>query len=151
MKPDPAASPFNGHTALLLRVAAVVVPLSLLLSAVAAVGGYVTSRDVQAQNDRIEAESLDRQRASCEAADETRAQLRDIAKQSGITSGVIGGEALITAITQTGGTPDETAVEAYRQALTRLLAPALDDIVNQLPGRRWDPDTQSCVDVELDQ
>jgi hypothetical protein len=149
MKPDP--SPFNGHTALLLRVAAVVVPLSLLLSSVAAVGGYLMSRDVRAQNDRIEAESLARQQASCEATDETRAQLRDIAKQSGITSGVIGGEALIAAVTQTGGTPDEATVETYRRALTRLLDPALTEIVNQLPGRRWDPDTQQCVDVELDQ
>lgn len=51
--------PFNGHTALLLRVAAVVVPLSLVLSAVAAVGGYLTARDVSAQADRIEAAQAD--------------------------------------------------------------------------------------------
>ncbi len=144
-------TPFNGHTALLMRVAAVVVPLSLLLSSVAAVGGYLTSRDVQAQNDRIEAEIAARQEAQCESADETRSQLRYIAKQSGITSGVIGGEALIAAITQTGGTPDEATVETYREALTRLLDPALTEIVNQLPGRRWDPESQRCVDVEPDQ
>ncbi len=129
----------------------------LWISAITAVSGWgyqrqeETNAELAAQNAVLEAETAARQESLCVSADEARAQLRDIAKQSGITSGVIGGEALITAITQTGGTPDEAAVDAYRQALTRLLAPALDDIVNQLPGRRWHADTQSCVDVELDQ
>lgn len=52
MRPEP--SPFNGHTGLLLRVAAVAVPAAVLLSAAAAVGAYLTARDVAAQNDRIE-------------------------------------------------------------------------------------------------
>ena len=45
--------PFNGHTALLLRVAAVVVPLSLLVSAGAAFGGWRTAQDVADQQQRL--------------------------------------------------------------------------------------------------
>lgn len=77
--------PFNGHTALLMRVAAVLVPLSLLVSAGAAFGGWVNSQDVRRQNDRLErvvddleAERQDREQATCEGTLEARAEQRDM-------------------------------------------------------------------------
>lgn len=105
-------------------------------------------------NDRSDERAEDRQaladaEAACDSANDTRATLRVISKESGITSGVTGGEALITTIQQAGGTLSPETVETYRQVLTELLDPALTAIVNQLPARRWDPDTETCVDVEV--
>lgn len=136
MTPD---RPFNGHTKVLLMAAMVLVPLSLLLSTVAAVGGYFTSRDVAEQNDRLEAENLARQEAQCESADESRTVIRAMSKDSALEVG----EALIEAV------PDANpeTVAAFRDAMNRRLTA----IVNQLPGRRWDPDTGECVDVVLEE
>lgn len=139
-------TPLNGRTARMLRVASVLVPLSLILSTVAAVGGYLTSRDVQDQNDRLEevvatleAETVARQREGCESGDETRTLIRVVSKGGDLAVG----ESLIEVFPEA----DPALVEQLRQALDRRLT----DNVNQLPGRRWDSESQRCVDVELDQ
>jgi hypothetical protein len=136
-------APFNGRTALVLRLASVLVPLSLVMSAVAAVGGYVTSRDVADQNDRLEqvvadlkAENLARRESSCEAADETRQILRQLTRDGDLEVG----ESIIEVADADAG-----IVAQFREILGRRLTAN----VNQLPGRRWDPEAGECVDVEL--
>lgn len=125
------ASPFNGHTALLLRAAAVLVPLSLLVAAGAAVGALVASQQVRDENRaRLEAQ--------CESADETRVLLRALSKDSALEVG----EALIDVVPDA----DPETVAAFRGAMNRRLTA----IVNQLPGREWDEQSQQCVDVPIE-
>lgn len=137
-------APFNGHTALLLRVAAVVVPASLLLSAGAAFGGWLNSQDVRDQQDRLAAEIAERQQASCEAGDDTRALIRRMARDAPLEVG----EAIIEVAGRDSNDepPDPEVIDQFREAMQRRL----DGIVNQLPARRWDPEAGECVDVPLD-
>jgi hypothetical protein len=130
-------------TPVLLKLAAVVVPLSLLLAAWASLAAWQAQRD-------LKEEIAARQVASCEAGNETREILRGMGYDVGVTSGVTGGEALITVAEQSGDGTDPETIEAYRQALTAQLDPALTDIVNRLPARRWDPERGECVDVPLE-
>jgi uncharacterized protein HemX len=123
--------------------------LGVLLCAVAglgALGWWNDRRDDQADKRQAVAAA----QAACESGNETRATLREISKETGITSGQTGGEALITALQELGRDVSPEAIETYRQVLDDLLDPALTEIVNRLPGRRWDPDTQTCVDVPVD-
>lgn len=127
-------SPFNGRTALLLRVAAVAVPVSLLLSAGAAVGALVASRQVADEN-------RDRREASCAAGDETRTILRQLSKDSALEVG----EAIIEVAGGGDEPPDPEVVRQFRAVMDRRLTA----IVNQLPGREWDSAAQECVDIPL--
>lgn len=123
--------------------------LGVLLCAVAALGAagwWDDHRDDQAQ----ERQQVAAAKAACESADETRIKIREIAKETGITSGATGGEALITALQELGRDVSPEAVEIYRQVLDDLLDPALTEIVNRLPARQWDPDAEICIDVPVE-
>lgn len=90
MRPD---APFNGRTGLMLRVAAVVVPLSLLLSSAAALGAVVTSQRLDGErHDRCVTGRTDTQAAivaGMEAAgvrDETQRVVADAVAEALPTS-----------------------------------------------------------------
>ena len=146
---DPDA-PFNGHTALLMRVAAVAVPASLLLSAGSAFGGWLNSQDVREQNDQIEADRLEAREARCAKDDEDNAKVRRAIVDGGLTTGTTSGEAIITISQQTGRAPDPAVVDAYRKVQVKLLQPALEGIANTFPSYRWDPKKQVCIEVPMD-
>jgi hypothetical protein len=133
-------------------VIGVVVLWICAISAVSGVGWRNqedTNRELERQNAALVAENLARREAGCEAGDETREIIRTIGLQVGIASGVTGGEAIIKVASGGDSPPEPEVIEAYRRALTELLEPALTDIVNQLPARRWDPETQECVDAPV--
>lgn len=119
------------------------------------------AEDAQRALAEIEAERLVAAERSCSDAAETRTILRGMVRDggitSGVTSGITAGEALI-AVILSGGEPDEAtqaAIDAYREQLSALLPPALDpalvEVVNELPDRRWDPEAQVCVDVPVEE
>jgi len=114
----------------------------------ASVWGFIrqeTFNDRQERQDAtIEATRLAAAERSCDDAAETRRILRDMVLDGGVASGTAGGEALI--LTVTAASPEDIA--AYRAHLTEQLTPALEQIVNELPDRRWDPGAGVCVDVE---
>lgn len=96
--------------------------------------------------DAVEAERVVTAKRACEDAAETRRILRRMVREGGIASGVAGGEALILSV----GDADPEVVAAYRAHLTEQLTPALEQIVNRLPDREWDPDELVCVDVPVE-
>ena len=106
---------------------------------------WLTEHRFDQSLDALDEERTAQAMRSCEAGDETRQILRQIVRDGGIASGTAGGEALIA--TATDADPEDIA--AYRQHLTEQLGPALTDIVNQLPGRAWDPKTGECIEVEV--
>ena len=110
-------APFNGRTALVLRLAAVLVPLSLVLSSVAAVGGYVTSRHVADQNHRLEAEIEAREVQSCARVNESRGDLRSAFVDTLTDNLVAAAE----------NPPDPARVKAYRSRLLADLEAAYPD------------------------
>lgn len=90
-----------------------------------------------------EAETQARLISSCEAGDDVRALIRRMSRDAPIELG----EALIEVASRDDGTPPEPeAIAAFREAMQRRL----DGIVNQLPARQWDPETETCIDVPLD-
>lgn len=93
--------------------------------------GYLRQERI---TDDIEAENLARREAACVDADDSRAIIRQLSKDSPLEVG----EALIEVLPEA----DPEVVEAFRSAMDRRLT----TIVNQLPQRMWDERTQECVD-----
>jgi hypothetical protein len=93
---------------------------------------------LERNTDAIAGENLERREAACEAANETRGVIRDMAKNSALEAG----EALIEVASEAS----EQTVAAFRSAIDRRITV----IVNQLPGREWDPRATECVDVPLE-
>lgn len=91
----------------------------------------------------LEAENLARRKDACGQADETRAIQRRTNKDSVLEYG----EVIIEVASGADTPPDPAVIAALREVGERRVSA----IVNQLPGRRWDPDAQECVDVPIDQ
>jgi hypothetical protein len=103
-----------------------------------------TNRELERQNAALSAEIDERREAGCVSSNDTRDLIRRMSRDAPLEVG----EAIIEVSTaQDDGTPPDPAViDQFRAAMARRL----EGIVNQLPARRWDPDTGTCVDVPLD-
>lgn len=116
----------------------------LWICAITAVSGWGyqrqehTNDELARQNEAIVAENLARLESSCESGDETRVLIRQVSKDGDLEVG----ESIIEV-----ASADPEIVAQFRDVLGRRLTAN----VNQLPGREWDEESQTCVDVELDE
>jgi hypothetical protein len=117
----------------------------LAVVAMFAFGMWLTDYRFDQAVDRVEAEATTRAEDQCVAGAETRRILRQMSYDVGVASGVAGGEALI----QTVGDAEEATIAAYRANLVDQLDPALTQIIERLPDRRWVDG--ECVDVPVEE
>lgn len=113
----------------------------------AAAYGFIRQDDTNAHFKDIvaqqEADRIATAKLACESGDE----LRDIIREKLVEAPLEIGEAIIEASTRAPNRPppDPAVIEAFRQIEHDRLA----RIASELPGRRWDEQTSTCVDVVL--